>query len=36
MFSGLRSFLTALIWRERFEDGLDEEVPFHLAAHPNT
>ena len=33
MFSRLRSFLTAWVRRERFEDALDEEVRFHLAAH---
>ena len=33
MFSRLRSFLTAWTRRERFEDSLDEEVPFHLDAY---
>ena len=33
MFSRLRSFLAAWTRRERFEDTLDEEVRFHLAAH---
>ena len=33
MFSRLRSFLTAWTRRERFEDGLDEEVRFHLDAY---
>ena len=32
MFPRLRSFLTALTYRERFEDSLDEEVRFHLNA----
>ena len=32
MLARLRSFLTAWIRRERFEDGLDEEVSFHLDA----
>ena len=32
MFSRLRSFLTAWIRREPFEDALDEEVRFHLEA----
>ena len=33
LFSRLRSFLTTFTWRERFEDGLDDEVRFHLAAY---
>ena len=33
MFSRLRSFLTALTRRERFEDGLDAEVRFHLESY---
>ena len=33
MLSRLRSFLTAWARRERFEDGLDAEVRFHLHAH---
>ena len=33
LFSRVRSFLTTLIWRERFEDELDEELRFHLEAH---
>ena len=33
LFSRLRSFLTALIWRKRFEDDLDEELRFHLQTH---
>ena len=33
MLSRLRSFLTAWTRRERFEDGLDAEVRFHLDAH---
>ena len=33
LLSRLRSFLTTWIWRRRFEDALDEEVRFHLAAH---
>ena len=32
MFARLRSFLTTLIQRERFEDSLDEEMRFHLDA----
>ena len=32
MYSRLRSFLTAWIRREPFEDALDEEVRFHLEA----
>ena len=32
MFPRLRSFLTTLTQRERFEDSLDEEVRFHLDA----
>ena len=32
MFPRLRSFLTTLIQRERFEDSLDEEIRFHLDA----
>jgi len=32
MLSRLRSFLTACTRRERFEDGLDEELRFHLAS----
>ena len=32
LFPRLRSFLTALTYRERFEDSLDEEVLFHLNA----
>ena len=32
MLARLRSFLTAWIGRERFEDVLDEEVRFHLEA----
>ncbi len=32
MFPRLRSFLTTLTHRERFEDSLDEEVWFHLNA----
>ena len=32
MFRRLRSFLTTLTRRERFEDALDEEVRFHLEA----
>ena len=32
MFPRLRSFLTTLIRRERFEDSLDEEIRFHLDA----
>ncbi len=32
MFTRLRSFLTTLIRRQRFEDSLDEEMRFHLAA----
>ena len=33
MLSRLRSFLTAWIRRERFEDSLDEEMRFHLDAY---
>ena len=33
MLSRLRSFLTAWTRRELFEDALDEEVRFHLAAY---
>ena len=33
MFSRVRSFLTAWNRRERFEDGLDDEVRFHLDAY---
>ena len=33
MLSRLRSFLTALTRRERFEDGLDAEVRFHLESY---
>ena len=33
MFAHLRSFLTAWTRRERFEDGLDDEVRFHLESH---
>ena len=33
VFSRLLSLLTAWIRRERFEDGLDDEVRFHLDAH---
>ena len=33
MFSRLRSFLIAWTQRERFEDGLDAEVRFHLHAY---
>ena len=32
MITRLRSFLAAWIWRDRFEDVLDEEVRFHLEA----
>ena len=32
LFPRLRSFLTTLLQRERFEDSLDEEVRFHLDA----
>ena len=32
MFSRLRSFMTTLTQRERFEDLLDEEMRFHLDA----
>ena len=32
MLSRLRSFLTVWTRRERFEDGLDEELRFHLAS----
>ena len=32
MFPRLRSFVTTLIRRQRFEDSLDEEMRFHLAA----
>ncbi len=32
MFPRLRSFVTTLVFRERFEDALDEEVRFHLDA----
>ena len=35
MFSRLLSFLTAWTRRARFEDGLDEEVRFHLDACTN-
>ena len=33
MFPRLRSFLTAWMRRKRFEDGLADEVRFHLDAH---
>ena len=33
MLARLRSFLTAWTRRERFEDGLDEEVRFHLESY---
>ena len=33
MLSRLRSFLTTLIWRKRFEDDLAEELRFHLESH---
>ena len=33
MFPRLRSFMTTLIHRQRFEASLDEEVRFHLDAH---
>ena len=33
LLSRLRSFLATLMWRERFEDELDEELRFHLDAH---
>ncbi len=33
LYSRLRSFLTALFWRRRFEDELDEELRFHLSAY---
>ena len=33
LFPRLRSFLTTLILRERFEDSLDDEMRFHLNAH---
>ena len=33
MFSRLRSFLSAMTQRERFESSLDEEVRFHLDAY---
>ena len=33
VLSRLRSFLTTLIWRKRFEDDLDEELRFHLESH---
>ena len=33
MLARFRSFLTTWIRRERFEDGLDEEMRFHLDAH---
>ena len=33
MFPRLRSFLTTLTRRKRFEDSLDEEMRFHLDAH---
>ena len=32
MFPRLRSFVTTLVFRDRFEDSLDEEVRFHLDA----
>ena len=32
MLARLRSFLGAWIWRDRFEDALDDEVRFHLEA----
>ena len=32
MFPRLRSFVTTLTQRERFEDSLDEEIRFHLDA----
>ena len=32
MFPRLRSFLTTLAQRQRFEDSLDEEMRFHLDA----
>lgn len=33
MLARLRSFLTTLIWRKRFEDDLAEELRFHLESH---
>ena len=32
MLPRLRSFVTTLVQRERFEDSLDEEMRFHLDA----
>ena len=32
MFPRLRSFMTTLLYRKRFEASLDEEVRFHLDA----